>query len=136
MEQIFNFTDQRRTRRDRRLLSAESRPDNNRSNSPSRLESMITVVALTQFAFLTLGIVSLKILIHSVSSVPPSIRRLDVISLWLFSVPVIWSAYATITVRMDKRPVSAVVAQTIGIVLAVLSSLFLAAVVFYLPTKL
>ena len=136
MEQIFNFTDQRRTRRDRRLLSAESRPDNNRSNSSSRLESMITVVALTQFAFLTLGIVSLKILIHSVSSVPPSIRRLDVISLWLFSVPVIWSAYATITVRMDKRPVSAVVAQTIGIVLAVLSSLFLAAVVFYLPTKL
>jgi len=97
---------------------------------------MITVIALTQFGFLALGIVSLKILIHSVSSVPASIQWLDVISLWLFSIPVIWSWYATISVRRDKPPLSPFVAKIAGIVLAVFSFLFLAAVVFYVPAQL
>ena len=97
---------------------------------------MITVIALTQFAFLTLGIVTLKILIHSVTSVSPFIRWLDDVSLWLFSLPVIWSVYATIVVRRNSRLSSPFAAQIIGIVLAVLSFLFLAAMVFYLPAYL
>jgi len=116
--------------------SAEKRTDNGRSESSSRLGSIITVVALTQFGFLALGIVSLKILIHSTTSVPPSIQWLDLMSLWLFLIPVIWSVYATITVRMDRPPLSPIVAEVIGIVLAVLSFLFLAAVVYYLAAKL
>ena len=56
--------------------------------------------------------------------------------MWLFSTPVIWSVYATIVVRRDNAPLSTFVARIIGIMLAVLSFLFLAAVVFYLSAKL
>src|SRR5262249_53563041 len=94
--------------------SPEKRSDNGRSDSSLQLEGKITVIALTQFGFLALGIASLKILIHSVSSVPPSIQWLDVISLWLFSIPVIWSVYATISVRRDKPPLSPFVARIAG----------------------
>jgi len=136
MKQISNFVDEHQTGRDRSPLSAGKTTENTRSDSSLQLEGMITVIALTQFGFLALGIVSLKILIHSVSSVPPSIQWLDVISLWLFSIPVIWSVYATISVRRDKPPLSPLVAKIAGIVLAVLSFLFLAAVVFYLSAQL
>jgi len=122
--------------KDWRRLSAGKSRENGRADSSSRLEPQIKVIALTQFAFLTLGIATLKILIHSVTSVSPFIRWLDGVSLWLFSTPVIWSVYATIVVRRDNAPLSTFVARLIGIMLAVLSFLFLAAVVFYLSAKL
>jgi len=136
MKQISNFVAEHQTGRDQSPLSAGKRTENTRSDSSLQLEGKITVIALTQFGFLALGIASLKILIHSVSSVPPSIQWLDVISLWLFSIPVIWSWYATISVRRDKPPLSPFVAQIAGIVLAVFSFLFLAAVVFYVSAQL
>ena len=136
MERISTFPGEPQARKDWRRLSAEKSRENERADCSSWLEPLITVIALTQFAFLTLGIVTLKILIHSVSSVSPFIRRLDVISLWLFSIPVIWIVYAMIVVRRDNAPLSTFVARIIGIVLAVLSFLFLAAVGIYLPAKL
>ncbi len=135
MEQISNIADQHQTRRDPLPSSAETKTENNRSDSPLQLQAMITMVALTQFPFLTLGIVLLKILIHSSASVPGSIQWLNVVSLSLFSIPAICTVYATICVRIDKHALSLFVAQIAGIVLAVVSFLFLAAVVFYLPAQ-
>ena len=91
----------------------------------------VTVLALTQFAFITLAIVSLKILVHSSSSVSNAIRTLDRIAVWLFTIPVIWTIAAAISPQTGNSVQS--LARRIGVILAVISFLILVAVVFNLP---
>ena len=136
MRSISDFDDPGEARKDRPWPSAaagNNSPKKDRSDSLSPLELSITVTALAQFAFITLGIAALKILIHSVTSVRGSIQWFGVMSPWLFSIPVIWSVYATIVVRMNTAPRTRFVTQVIGIVLTALSFLFLLVIVFYLP---
>jgi hypothetical protein len=135
MENIFYFTGEQ-IRRDRSLSPAKEKTGNERSKSPLALDGMITVIALTQFAFLSLGVALTKILIHSTTVVPGSIQSLDVLSLRVFLIPVIWTIYATMSVRIDKPPLCTFAARIIRFILAVGSFGFLLAVVFYLPSQL
>jgi len=93
---------------------------------------MIRVLALTQFAFLSLGIVALKIMIHANanSSVSAYLQALNQWALWLFAVPLIWVAFASACTRIDKLPLSLGVARVTGVILAIASFLFLASVTF------
>ena len=82
---------------------------------------MITVISLTQFAFLSLGIMALKILLHA-SSVPVEPNSftafLDYYGLLLYALPVLWVAYATACVRIDRGVLSANAAQVVGVIIA------------------
>ncbi len=93
---------------------------------------MVKVIALTQFAFLTLGIVSLKIMLQANgnSEVSPYLQTLNQWVLWLFAVPLVWIAFASICAHVEKGPLNAKVARVVGILLAIASFLFLATVTF------
>jgi hypothetical protein len=93
---------------------------------------MITVIGLTQFAFLALAVATLKILVHSSSSTAGPVQTLDRLSLWFFSIPVIWTGCATLSAQFSGAPQT--VTYVIGIGLAVVSFLLLAAVVLYVPS--
>jgi hypothetical protein len=96
---------------------------------------MINVIALTQFAFLTLSIVFLKIMIHANSDLRVSeyLQTLDSIALWLFVIPVAWIAFASVCSRINRAPLTPRIAYGLGIFLAVLCFVFLATVTL-LPT--
>ncbi|MGH8047931.1 MAG: hypothetical protein ACREKL_11855 [Chthoniobacterales bacterium] len=93
---------------------------------------MIRVLALTQFAFLSLGIVAVKIMVHANgnSYISTYLQALDDWVLWLFAVPLLWIAFASACIRINKGPLSAGVANATGIILAIASFLFLASVTF------
>jgi hypothetical protein len=95
---------------------------------------VLNVIALTQFAFLTLSIVFLKIMIHANSDLRISryLRTLDKIALWLFLVPVMWIAFAFFCSRINKAPLTRI-AYGLRIILAIFCFLFLATVTL-LPT--
>jgi hypothetical protein len=92
---------------------------------------MIRVLALTQFAFLTLGIVAMRILVRANASEPTSswLQFLDQWVLWLFLVPLAWVGFATLCVAYGKTVLPRI-AQALGVVLAILCFLFLATVTF------
>jgi len=90
---------------------------------------MIRVLALTQFAFLTLGIVALKILVHANTATSAYYQSLNRWSLWLFAVPLVWVGFASICVAYGKTILPRV-AQITGVLLAILCFLFLATVTF------
>ena len=94
-----------------------------------RLHTM-NIIALTQFAFLTLGIVFLKILIQANSDyrVSKYLQTLDRIALWLFAIPIVWIAFAFVCSRINRPPLTPRVAYGVGIIIAALSFLFLATV--------
>ena len=91
---------------------------------------MINVIALTQFAFLTLGIVFLKIMIQANSDYQISryLQTLNRIALWLFAIPIVWIAFASLCSHINRAPLIPRVAYGVGIVIAVLCFLFLATV--------
>jgi hypothetical protein len=93
---------------------------------------MINVIALTQFAFLTLGIVSLKIMLQSngTAAVSHYLQTLNGVSLWLFAIPLIWIAFASACFHINRGPLKPMVGNVIGVALAVLSFLFLVTVTF------
>ena len=66
---------------------------------------MINVIALTQFAFLTLGIVFLKIMIQANSDYQISryLQTLNRIALWLFAIPIVWIAFASLVRISTER---------------------------------
>ncbi len=90
---------------------------------------MIQVTALTQFAFLVLGIMSLIVRARSAGQSPTAI--LGVSLWWLLVLPVAWVAFAALCSRYQKAPFSLTVARASGIVLAVLAFLFMVTVTFY-----
>ena len=91
---------------------------------------MINVIALTQFAFLTLSIVFLKIMIHANSDLRVSkyLQTLDSITLWFFAVPIVWIAFAALCSRINRAPLTPRIAYWVGISIAVLCFLFLATI--------
>ncbi len=90
----------------------------------------MNIIALTQFAFLTLGIVFLKILIQSNRDyrISKYLQTLDRIALWLFAIPIVRIAFTFLCSRIDKAPLTPRVAYGVGIVIAALCFLFLATV--------
>ncbi len=96
---------------------------------------MTNVLALTQFAFLSLGIVALKIMIQANGRelASPWLQRLDGVALWLFLLPLAWIAFASVCFHLNRGPLRPKVAKVVGVALAVLCFLFLATVTF-LPT--
>lgn len=92
---------------------------------------MIRVLALTQFAFLTLGIVALKILVQANGAIRTSsyLQFLNQWALWLFAVPLIWVAFASLCVAYGNSILPRI-AQATGVALAILCFLFLATVTF------
>ena len=93
----------------------------------------MNIIALTQFAFLTLGIVFLKILIHANSDYRVSryLQTLDRIALWLFAIPIVWIAFAFLCSSINRAPLTPRVAYGAGIVIAGLCVLFLATVTLW-----
>lgn len=89
---------------------------------------MIRVIAMTQFAFLTLGVVSLKIMIQANTDASESayLAFLNTISLWLFAIPIGWVFFATLCSKINKAPLTLKVAQVTGVIIAVACFLFLA----------
>ena len=89
---------------------------------------MIRVIAMTQFAFLTLGVVSLKIMIQANTDASESayLEFLNTISLWLFAIPIGWVFFATLCSKINKAPLTLKVAQVTGVIIAVACFLFLA----------
>ena len=90
----------------------------------------MNIIALTQLAFLTLGIVFLKILIQANSDyrVSQYLQTLDRVALWLFTIPIVWIAFAFLCSRINRAPFVPRVAYGVGIIIAVLCFLFLATV--------
>lgn len=94
---------------------------------------MILVIALTQFAFLTLGIAALKILVRSDagSSIAPHWISLNQWSILLFLIPIIWTGFASACQMVNKGPLNLNVARIIGVIVAIACFLFLIAVTFF-----
>jgi len=84
---------------------------------------MINVIALTQFAFLTLGIVFLKIMIQANSDYQIS-RYLNRIALWLFAIPIVWIAFASLCSHINRAPLIPRVAYWVGIIITLYLRLY------------
>lgn len=87
---------------------------------------MINVLALTQLAFLTLGVVLTRILYRANGKTIPS-EFVDVVIhqwYWLFAAPLVWIAFAKVSERFDRFPFSVRVAHAFGVALAVASFVF------------
>jgi hypothetical protein len=100
------------------------------------MASMITVISLTQFALLSLGIMALKILIHASSKPvePTSFAAfLDAYGLLLYALPILWVIYATACVRINHGVLSANGARVVGVIIA--ATIFICfAIVIMLPS--
>lgn len=94
--------------------------------------TMINVLALTQLAFLTLGVVLTRILYRANGNTIPSEFVGVVIHqwYWLFAITPLWIAFAKIAEHFDRAPVSVRVAKAIGVGLAVVAFVFFAGTSF------
>jgi hypothetical protein len=93
---------------------------------------MINVIALTQLAFLTLGVVLTRILYRAHGNMAPSEYVNFVIHqwYWLFAVTPLWIAFAKTSEHFNRAPFSVRVARVIGVGLAVMAFLFFAGTSF------
>ena len=93
---------------------------------------MITVIALTQLVFLTLGIIFLKSMMNADKNIASSLyfQFLDKNWPWLFLLPIAWITYTQISYQINKGFLTPTVARVIGIVLLVICFIFFASVVF------
>lgn len=84
---------------------------------------MVQVLVLTQFAFLALAVVLLKIMTHSVGGLDPEslAARVDPWAFWVLAIPLLWGAFARTCEIVNRAPLVPVVARVLGIVLTVLS---------------
>lgn len=94
---------------------------------------MIRVIAMTQFAFLVLGTVALKILVkaNGTSTLIPNLPGLSRNVFWLFAIPPLWAAFAAFCDYFKKAPFTPRVAQGVGVVIAVACFLFMFTVTFW-----
>ncbi len=82
---------------------------------------MILVLALTQFAFISLGIMALHVMVSAnadPSTIPPHIAQLDSIGIWLFLIPFVWMFLAQCTILLSKKGTAVDVARVSGAVIA------------------
>jgi hypothetical protein len=94
---------------------------------------MITVLALTQFVFLTLGTIFLKGMVNANGDITSSLyfQFLDKNWLWFFLLPVAWIAYTLVSYQINKGPFTPQVARVIGAVLSGFCLIFFASVLFF-----
>ena len=93
---------------------------------------MIRVLALTQLAFLTLGLVAFKIMFKSGGNTAssPFLQFIGRFGFWLYLVPLLWLAMATLGERRSKASPVAKLSEAAGVIIAVLCFLFLVVVTF------
>ena len=85
---------------------------------------MIQVIALTQFAFVALGSISILVLsrAQTVANVGEDHLRhfLAAHTLWRLVVPIAWSIFARVVLKQSSKPAVSNVVQGSGIALSVL----------------
>lgn len=93
---------------------------------------MINVIALTQLAFITLGVVLSQILYRASGRTATSAYARVIIEQWhwLFAIPVLWIGFALIAAKVNRSPLTPRVAQRIGVCLAVGCFVFFATATF------
>jgi hypothetical protein len=94
---------------------------------------MITVLALTQFVFLTLGTIFLKGMVNANGDITSSLyfQFLDKNWLWLFLLPIAWIAYTLVSYQVNRGPFTLTIARVCGVVLSGFCLLFFASVMFF-----
>ena len=87
---------------------------------------MILSIALTQFVFISLGMLSVNVLLKAagyaanVAETFPSFSVwMATQSLWLFALPLAWVAFAGFCLHFGKAPLSEMTARVTGAALAV-----------------
>lgn len=87
---------------------------------------MILSIALIQFVFLSLGILSVNVLLKAAGyaanvaeTFPAFSVWMATQSLWLFTLPLGWVAFAGLCQHIGKEPFSEMAARVTGVVLAV-----------------
>jgi hypothetical protein len=93
---------------------------------------MVTAVTLLQLAFLSLGTVMLKGIIHANGDVPSSVYLKFVNEYWLlfFLIPVVWYVYGQISYRINKGPFKQSVTGVVGGFAAGICFIYFASVLF------
>ena len=86
---------------------------------------MILATAITQFVFVSLGILALNVLLRAggysesvASSFPPFAVALAQHTFWIFAVPLAWAGFATLCERSGKWPFNESTARVSGILVA------------------
>jgi hypothetical protein len=86
---------------------------------------MIISIAGTQFVFLALGMLALNVLLKAggyapnvAGTFPPLALTLAHQGLWLFCIPVLWTAFATACTKLKNAVLSDKVAQVTGVAIA------------------
>jgi len=87
---------------------------------------MILTIALTQFVFISLGILAVNVLLKAggfaanvADSFPPFSVWMATQSLWLFALPLAWVAFASLCNFFARGLLSDMSARSTGILLAV-----------------
>jgi hypothetical protein len=87
---------------------------------------MILSIAITQFVFISLGILSVNVLLKAAGyaanvaeTFPPFSVWMATQSLWLFTLPFVWVAFAGLSLHIGKAPFSEMAARVTGVALAV-----------------
>lgn len=87
---------------------------------------MILSIAFTQFVFISLGILALNVLLKSggfAANVEASFPWLAVAlgrhGLWMFLVPLVWTAFAALCEHVNRGPFTPAVARATGVLLTV-----------------
>ena len=88
---------------------------------------MLQIIALTQFVFLALGSMGVTVLLKASGYPLGSVKDYPALSLflmqnsvWLLLVPILWSAYAYASQKLQRGFVSSKFAIPVGIALTVL----------------
>ena len=93
---------------------------------------MVTAVALLQLAFLSLGTVMLKGIIHASGDVPSSVylKFVNDYWLWFFLIPVVWYVYGQISYLINKGPFKQSVIGVVGGFVSGICFVYFASVLF------
>ena len=93
---------------------------------------MVTAVALLQLAFLSLGTVMLKGIIHANGDVPSSVylKFVNDYWLWFFLIPVVWYVYGQISYLINKGPFKQSVIGVVGGFVSGICFVYFASVLF------
>jgi hypothetical protein len=94
---------------------------------------MITVLALTQLVFLTLGTIFLKGMVNANGDISSSLffQLLDNNWLWLYLLPAAWIAYTLVSYNAKRGPLTPTVARVIGVILSGICLIYFASVLFF-----
>jgi len=87
---------------------------------------MIPTIALTQFVFISLGILAVNVLLKAggfaanvADTFPAFSVWMATQSLWLFTLPLAWVAFAGLCQHVERGPLTKISARMAGVALAV-----------------